>query len=102
MAKQSLKDKFNLSSDKVDIKEGNFPLTKINFLLMLVCGVIILVGFLLMLGEPSGEEFNPDIFSTRRIVVGPTMAFVGFVLMGFAIIYSPRKKNKEENNNEEK
>ena len=76
MAKQSLKDKLNL--------------------LMLVCGVIILVGFLLMLGEPSGEEFNPDIFSTRRIVVGPTMAFVGFVLMGFAIIYSPRKKNKEE------
>ena len=89
-------NKLNLSSDKVDIKEGNFPLTKINFLLMLVCGVIILVGFLLMLGEPSGEEFNPDIFSTRRIVVGPTMAFVGFVLMGFAIIYSPRKKNKEE------
>ena len=96
MAKQSLKDKLNLSSDKVDIKEGNFPLTKINFLLMLVCGVIILVCFLLMLGEPSGEEFNPDIFSTRRIVVGPTMAFVGFVLIGFAIIYSPRKKNKEE------
>ena len=96
MAKQSLKDKLNLSSDKVDIKEGNFPLTKINFLLMLVCGVIILVGFLLMLGEPSGEEFNPDIFSTRRIVVGPTMSFVGFVLMGFAIIYSPRKKNTEE------
>ena len=96
MAKQSLNDQLNLSSDKVDIKEGNFPLTKINFLLMLVCGVIILVGFLLMLGEPSGEEFNPDIFSTRRIVVGPTMAFVGFVLMGFAIIYSPRKKNKEE------
>ena len=96
MAKQSLKDKLNLSSDKVDINEGNFPLTQINFLLMLVCGVIILVGFLLMLGEPSGEEFNPDIFSTRRIVVGPTMAFVGFVLMGFAIIYSPRKKNKEE------
>ena len=96
MAKQSLKDKLNLSSDKVDIKEGNFPLTKINFLLMLVCGVIILVGFLLMLGEPSGEEFNPDIFSTSRIVVAPTMALVGFVLMGFAIIYSPRKKNKEE------
>ena len=81
------------------IKEEHsaLPLTRVNFIAMAVAGVMIVVGFLLMLGAPStADEFNPDIFSTRRIVVGPTMAFVGFVLMGFAIIYSPRKKNKEE------
>ena len=94
MAKQSLKDKLNLSSDKVDIKEGNFPLTKINFLLMLVCGVIILVGFLLMLGEPSGEEFNPDIFSVRRIKVAPVVCFLGFAFVVYGIMHKP--KNEEE------
>ena len=96
MAKQSLKDKLNLSSDKVDIKEGNFPLTKINFLLMLVCGVIILVGFLLMLGEPSGEEFNPDIFSTRRIVVGPVITFLGFVAMSIAVCFKPKATKEQQ------
>lgn len=69
------------------------PLVRINFILMAVSAVIIIVGFLLMLGGNSGSEgFNPDIFSTRRIVVGPTMAFIGFVAMGIAIIYRPKSK----------
>jgi hypothetical protein len=47
-----------------------------------------------MLGGGSSVEsgFNPDIFSTRRIVVGPTITFLGFLLMAFAIIYQPKKK----------
>lgn len=73
----------------------NFPLTKINFILMGIAGVIILVGFLLMLGgRSSTEQFNPDIFSTRRIVVGPTMSFLGYILMGAAIVYRPRKQKE--------
>ncbi len=73
----------------------NFPLTKINFILMGIAGLIILVGFLLMLGGSSTtEHFNPDIFSTRRIVVGPTMSFIGYILMGAAIVYRPRKKEE--------
>ena len=75
----------------------SLPLMRNNFIIMIAAAVLIILGFVLMVGGGSeGPKFNPDIFSTRRIVVGPTMAFVGFVLMGFAIIYSPRKKNKEE------
>lgn len=71
----------------------NFPLQKMNFILMAIAGLMIIVGFLLMIGGSSSpQEFNPDIFSTRRIVVGPTIAFIGFVFMGFGIIYRPRKK----------
>jgi hypothetical protein len=45
-----------------------------------------------MLGSSSTpEEFNPDIFSTRRIIVGPTIAFLGFLFMGFGIIYRSKK-----------
>lgn len=69
----------------------SFPLAKINFILMAIAAAVIIIGFLLMLGSGSTEqEFNPDIFSTRRIVVGPTIAFVGFLFMGFAIIYNPQ------------
>ena len=61
---------------------------------MSIAGLMIIIGFLLMLGSSSTpEEFNPDIFSTRRIIVGPTIAFLGFLFMGFGIIYRP-KRNK--------
>ena len=47
-----------------------------------------------MLGGSSTVEggFNPDIFSTRRIVVGPLLSFLGFLLMAFAILVDPKKK----------
>ena len=53
--------------------KASYPFGKINFICMGVCLVLIIVGFLLMGGEGSSVErgFNPDIFSTRRIVVGP-------------------------------
>lgn len=70
------------------------PLGPNNFRLMAVAGLMIVVGFLLMLGAPTTTEaFNPDIFSTRRIIIGPTIAFLGFVLMAVAIIIRPRFKS---------
>lgn len=77
------------------IKEEHsaLPLTRVNFIAMAVAGVMIVLGFLLMLGEPSTvDSFNPDIFSTRRIVVGPCIAFLGFVAMAAAIIIRPKDK----------
>lgn len=69
-----------------------FPLVKINFILMAIAGAAIIIGFLLMLGPGSdASHFEPDIFSTRRIVVGPAITFLGFLFMAFAIIYKPKK-----------
>lgn len=86
----------NKSKQETALEENNsyvrIPLAKINFILMTIAGLMIIVGFLLMLGSSSTpEEFNPDIFSTRRIVIGPTIAFLGFLFMGFGIIYRPKK-----------
>ena len=91
-------EKYSASSKKTDgISHEAFdtlPLARNNFILMAVAGVMIVGGFLLMLGGSSTTEaFNPDIFSTRRIVVGPALSFLGFLLMAFAIVYTP-KKNK--------
>lgn len=67
------------------------PLQKANFIAMAAAGAIIIAGFLLMLGSSSTREaFNPDIFSTRRIIVGPCLAFIGFVGMAIAIIIDPK------------
>lgn len=74
-----------------------FPLGRKNFIFMIVSGIMIVLGFLLMLGGSSTEEaFNPDIFSIRRIVVGPTLAFLGFVAMAVSIIISPRGNSNSQ------
>jgi Ca2+/H+ antiporter len=75
-------------------KKSDFALGKENFVLMAVAMLIVIVGFCLMLGGVTSEEtgFNPDIFSTRRIVVAPAVTMVGFVLAVVAIL----KKNKAD------
>lgn len=82
-----------MSSDKTAQK----PFVKKNFIFMAISMAMIVIGFMLMTGSANGEgpQFNEDIFSARRVVIGPGMAFLGFVAMAFAILYSPsRKENK--------
>ena len=62
-------------------------LPKLNLILIAVSFAIIVLGFALMAGEPSGEVYNPDIFSFRRITVGPMISLFGFVCMLFAILF---------------
>ncbi|MBD5311460.1 MAG: DUF3098 domain-containing protein [Muribaculaceae bacterium] len=82
------------------VSEREKPFTKTNFLLMALCLLLIILGFALMSGSGSSVEggYNPDIFSTRRIVVGPTIAFAGFLLMAFAIVWQPKHLHKNEPN----
>lgn len=78
------------------MKSSQRPFGKANFLMMGGCLLLIIVGFLLMSGSGSSIEggFNPDVFSTRRIVVGPLLAFLGFLLMAPAIIYTPASSRR--------
>ena len=68
-----------------------YNLPKLNLILIAVSFVIIIIGFALMVGEPSGAtEYNPDIFSVRRITVGPMIALFGFVMMIVAILFKKK------------
>ncbi len=80
------------NTEQTSPREGQKTFGKINYILMAGCVALIVIGFLLMSGPGSSVTggFNPDIFSTRRIVVGPTIAFLGFLLMAFAIICPPQ------------
>ena len=70
-----------------------YNLPKINAILIAISLVVVVIGFALMVGEPSGAtEYNPDIFSFRRITIGPMIALFGFLAMIVAILYKPRKK----------
>lgn len=71
----------------------DFAFGKLNYIICAVSIVVIILGFILMTGPSSSIEngFEPDIFSTRRIVVAPMVCLAGFLLMIVGILY-PRSK----------
>lgn len=81
-------------------RKVTYPLGKINFILMGICLLLIIIGLWLMTGSANvGDTFNNDLFESSRVTTGPIIAFLGFVLMAFAIIY--RKKDNKNDNIEE-
>lgn len=71
--------------------KNEFALGRQNYLLIAISFILIVVGFVLMMGGGSTDEaYNPDIFSTRRIVIAPTITFIGFVCIIFAILRKPK------------
>lgn len=58
------------------------PLTRRNYLFLLVGFLIILLGMALMAGggSDSPEEFNEAMFSFRRITLAPILVVGGFVV----------------------
>ena len=69
----------------------DFAFGRMNFILLAVGMLVVVIGFILMSGDSSSEEaYNPDIFSTRRIVVAPIVCLLGFVSMIYAVVHKPK------------
>lgn len=73
----------------------DFAFGKENFILIAVAVLLIVIGFVLMSGGGStdGVTFNPEIFSSRRIVVAPVVTVLGFFLVIVGILWN-RKGTK--------
>lgn len=70
-----------------------FAFSKINFILLTIGMVIVVIGMILMSGPSStATEFNPDIFSARRIKVAPLVCLFGYLFMIVAILYHKKDK----------
>jgi len=71
---------------------GEFAFGKENYRLMLIGLAFIVVGFLLMIGGGSSDptQFNPEIFSFRRITLAPILILAGYVIEIFAIMKRPK------------
>lgn len=74
--------------------DKNFILPKKNLILIAVGFAIIILGFLLMTGSKTETNFNPDIYSTRRIVVAPMVTLAGFVFVIVAILFKRKSTNE--------
>ena len=83
------------------MKKSQFALGRINFIVMGIAFFMIILGFILMNGSGSTmQEFDPSIFSTRRIVIAPNLCFAGYILMIVGILLKDKSKYKKEEVNE--
>ncbi|MBQ7553543.1 MAG: DUF3098 domain-containing protein [Bacteroidaceae bacterium] len=71
----------------------NFAFDKKNLMLIAVGMIVVIIGFLLMTGPSTTiDNFEPDIFSVRRVKVAPMVCLAGFILMIYAVIRKPREE----------
>lgn len=76
--------------------KSKFAFGKRNYILLAIGIMAIIIGFIMMGGPGSTETyFEPEIFSIRRIKIAPTICFLGFIFIIFAIMYKGKNKKQE-------
>ena len=77
---------------KNPVQNADFAFGRENYRLMLIGLALIALGFILMIGGGSEDpnQFNPDIFSFRRITLAPILILAGFIVEIFAIMKKPK------------
>lgn len=75
------------------LQKETFALGKENYKLMAIGVVVIIIGFLLMIGGGSDDPnvFNPEVFSFRRITLAPMVVLAGFLFEIYAIMKKPKQ-----------
>ncbi len=74
-----------------------------NYILMVIGLILLIIGFICLRGGAVEDPntFNGEIFNNTRIVVAPVMMFLGLIMEVVAIMWHPRAKKQESNDNNE-
>lgn len=67
---------------------------KTNYILFFVGIIILILGFVLMIGGGSNDPdvFNEKMFGFQRLTLAPLLLILGFAIEFFAIFYKPKKQ----------
>lgn len=82
---------------KEDLKKFELALDKENYMLLAIAFVIVIVGFILMIGGGSDdpEVFSEAIYGFQRTTLAPFVVLFGFLFAVYAIMKKPKvDKNK--------
>ena len=78
----------NTTSNSTPKNERPKFLKMTNRRIIIAACILVILGYILMSGLGSTEQsFNPDIFSTRRIVVAPILCLAGYLLVIIGILF---------------
>lgn len=58
-----------------------------NYLIMSLSFCLVAIGFILMCGPScTMDAFHPEVFSSMRTAIAPTICFVGYLMMILGIL----------------
>lgn len=75
---------------------SNFSLPPKNVKLILAGLLVMVLGYILMIGGGSSDPgvFNSEMFNFRRLVVSPILVVAGIAVIVVAIMKTPKDKEK--------
>lgn len=78
-------------------KSSGLALPKENYKILLIGLAAVILGFILMSGGGSENpaEFDPEIFSFRRITLAPFVVMLGYGVVLYGIMKRPKVASKE-------
>jgi len=81
-------------------EDKGFALGKENLRLLMIGFLIIVVGFVLMIGGNSTDPnvFNKEIFNFQRITLAPIVVMFGFIFEIYAIMKKPGSLKSRSDN----
>lgn len=71
------------------MREDHLALSRQNYILILIGFAIIILGFLLMIGDT-------DIYDFRKTVLAPVVVVFGFVFELYAIMKRPKQESASQ------
>ena len=89
MAQQKANTAKGKSEPKLQNYNGVLLFDKMNYILMGVCVVLVIIGFMFMSGgaSPNPHEFHPEeLYSFRRVTLAPLTILIGFGVGIYAIL----------------
>lgn len=77
---------------------AKFAIPKKNIIYIIAGVVVMIIGYLFMLGGGSGnpEVFNDKLFSFTRLYIAPILILAGFGIEVFAVMYVGKSKEEDK------
>lgn len=85
----------NVQNQKTEENIPQFAFNRTNYKLLIIGLVILVLGFVLMIGGGSDdpEVFSEALFGFRRLTLAPILIIAGYIIEIFAIMHRPKASN---------
>ncbi len=85
--------KASVTDDRRETAPNTLAFSKENYYIILGGIGLLVIGYLLMIGGGSDDPkvFNPEIFSDRRVTYAPITLLLGFGVVLYGIMKTPKK-----------
>ncbi len=83
----------NVQQQKKEENKLSFAFSKTNYTILIIGLLVIMAGFLLMIGGGSDdpEVFSEALFGFRRLTLAPILILAGYIIEIYAIMYRAKQ-----------